>query len=496
MTHKSSKKPLVHFVGIGGIVMSALARWFMAQNWAVSGSDIVESGITRELKKEGVKVKIGPHKARNLSAGRRASPDMVIYSSAVPKSNPELRAARRLGIKPLSYPEAMGRFTARYETVAVAGSHGKSTTTALVGLMLKKANFEPNIIVGTKLRELDNKNFYAGRHPWLVLEADEWKAAFLNYRPFVSVVTNIDREHLDFYKNLNDLKKTFLKFLSQTKDRGFLVLNRDDKNLYSLRSPISRIAKRPPASASSAGEWRAGKLLSVFWFSVREKEAREIRSIIKIPGEHNVSNALAALTVATKIFGVKKSLALKVVGGYRGAWRRFEYRGEWHIAYSKGQIAKRGRNHKPYAIRSLPVPVYDDYAHHPTEIKATLKAFREKFPKSKIVCVYQPHQAKRLQALFGEFRSAFDDADITLIMPVYEVAGRDKVNVNPRFTSEALVRAIQKKHPKKLVFYLPNPKNLKKALTTLLAAGSRKQKATIVMMGAGNIVNYTDSLLR
>jgi UDP-N-acetylmuramate--alanine ligase len=465
--HNLKGRPLVHFIGVGGIGMSALARWFLAKNWAVSGSDMTRSPITQELKKEGVKVKIG-HKRSNLPAvisqSRQVSPPiMVIYSSAVRFSNPELEEAVRQGVKPLTYAEALGCLTKVYKTVAVAGSHGKSTTSSLLGLALVQAGLDPNIVVGTMLKELRNSNFRHGRSKWLVLEADEWRGAFWNYHPEVIVSTNIDKEHLDFYKNLANVKKSFLKFFENIRAGGTLVLNRDDKNLFSLHSPIQKIARKNKAK--------------VMWYSVRRNQlVPKIKRVIKIPGAHNVANAVAAFTAAQAL-GAKPEDFLKVLSRYRGAWRRFEYRGKLKVG-------------------SWKCDVYDDYAHHPTEIKATLAAFREKFPRRPIVCVYQPHQAKRLQALFKEFQTAFDAADITLVLPVYEVAGRDKVS--SRYTSEMLAQAIQKKHPKRLVFYLKNPRKLKKALSTLLPSLRSKSYSpspVLVMMGAGDIVNYTDLLI-
>ena len=483
---KTSSPPRIHFIGIGGIGISALARWFLAKNWAVSGSDIAESEILQELRKDGVKVKIG-HKKTNLPTlptdkpgGKQAplSAVMVIYSAAVKPSNPELKEARLRRMGTLSYAEAVGELTREYRTVAIAGSHGKSTTTAFTALALQHGGIDPTVIIGTNLKEFGGGNFRCGKSQWLVLEADEWNRSFLNYSPAVAVVTNIDNEHLDTYKNLADIKKTFLQFLARTKPGGSLVLNRDDRNLWSLRSVIRRHVSRVK--------------YQVFWYSSNSgKDSRLIREVLKIPGAHNVSNALAAYTVATKVLGIKKSTALRAIGKYRGAWRRMELRGYYQLPATRYQL-----------------PVYDDYAHHPTEIKATLKAFREKYPHparterarsggSPIVCVYQPHQAKRLQALFKDFVRAFNDADILILLPVYEVPGRDKTT--SRYTSQKLTHAIKKKYPRKAVYYLKNPKQLRRflrrALSSPLSPNGYILNPIIVMMGAGDIVNYTPLLL-
>ncbi|MGC9968923.1 MAG: UDP-N-acetylmuramate--L-alanine ligase [Minisyncoccia bacterium] len=442
------KQNKAHFIGVGGIGMSALARYFLAKKWAVSGSDLVRSQITKALGKEGVMVKIG-HKKGNISRNL----DLVVYNRAILPGNPELIAARALGVRALPYAEVLGEITRSYFAVAVTGSHGKSTTTALAGLALMKGGLDPVVMVGTNLAEFGGKNIRIGHGHHLVFEADDFGGAFTHYSPSVAIVTNIDREHLDFYKNFANLKKAFLKFLKSTRLGGTFILNRDDKPLYSLRARIAGIAQK--------------KNIRIFWYSLRDPEAKKIKRVIKIPGAHNISNALAVYKLG-KVLDIPERTVLTAIGAYRGAWRRMEYRGKFGGAL-----------------------VYDDYAHHPTEIKATLQAFREKYPHKKIVCVFQPHQAKRLKALFGEFTTAFKDADKTLLLPIYKVAGRDE---KPgRFDSEALARAVQKREPKKLFFYLAEPHNLKNALCALAIPLSQH---VIIMMGAGDIVNLTDSLIK
>ncbi len=480
--------PLVHFIGIGGIGTSALARLFLSQKWAVSGSDIAPSKITQELQKEGIKVKIG-HKKANLPPNT----SLVIYNQAIPFQNPELREAKRKNIPVFSYPEAIGELTKKYKTIAVAGAHGKSTTTAFVALTLIKAGFNPTVIVGTRLKEFNNKNFRYGGDT-LVLEADEWRAAFLNYSPTHAIITNLDREHLDFYKNFFNIKKTFLKFIVNIKSDGILVVNKDDKNLFGLKSEIQKIAKR--------------RNLKVYWYSAvtRHSASSRIKSVLKVPGKHNFSNALAAYTLA-KNLGVKEKIILKALNQYRGVWRRLEYRGELRIKNNELRIKQNSIIHNS----KFKIPVYDDYAHHPTEIKASLQALREKYPCPEtgrgsprrggaahstgwqIICVFQPHQAKRLRLLFEDFVSAFDEADNLIFLPGYEVPGRDKKN--KKFTSQKLVKAITERRNSPTVQYLSNPKNLSRLIKTTLTPNPRKLKAIVVMMGAGNIVKYTDLLL-
>jgi UDP-N-acetylmuramate--alanine ligase len=448
----------VYFVGIGGIGISALARWFKRQKWAVFGSDLAKSGITQELVKEGIKVKIG-HKKRHISP----KIGLVIYNRAIKPDNPELAAARQLKIPTVPYSKILGELTNAYTTIAVTGSHGKSTTTALAGLVLTKAGFDPTVFVGTMLKEFGGKNARFGKSKYLVIEADDFGAAFLDYSPTISIVTNIDKEHLDFYNNFSNVKKAFVKFSARTKKGGVLILNKDNKPLFSLKAKINKIA-----------EVRA---LKVFWYSIKNPAAKKISGVIKIPGEHNLSNAMAVYTLG-RLLKIPEKRISQTVGAYHGSWRRMQYRGICKLSPI------------PYRL-----PVYDDYAHHPTEIKATLKAFKEKFPGRKVVCVFQPHQSKRLRALFKEFRTAFDEADVLVLLPIYKVAGRDKIN--PRFTSRKLAEAIKKKYPRKPVFYLANPKNIKKFLSDRILHSTFYilHPPILIMMGAGDIVNYTDLLL-
>ncbi len=447
-----------YFIGIGGIGMSALVRYFKSQKWAVSGSDSTSSLITRQLSKDGIKVKIGQKKTHLPRLI-----DLVVISQAIRANNPDLKEARRRSVRVLAYPEAVGELTEQYKTIAIAGAHGKSTTTALAAIILAKNGIDPTVIVGTNVREFGNRNFRANRNGgakkdgYLVLEADEFGKAFSHYSATIAVVRNIDREHLDTYGTLGGVKRAFIKFLENIASGGALILNRDDKNLRSLRPAIAAIEKR--------------KGVRVIWHSNRGTTAAKIRRVIQVPGEHNVSNAVAAYKVA-RVLGIPHRNILAAIKTYKGSWRRMEYRGKFGEAL-----------------------VYDDYAHHPTEIKTTLKAFRDKYPKKRILCIFQPHLSKRLESVFKEFTRAFDDADETLILPIYKVAGRH--TAPGRYDSAALVHAIQKEQPRKSLFYLENPKNLARAIRALSdpRGHSPLSNKVIVMMGAGDIFELTDKLV-
>ena len=438
----------VYFIGIGGIGMSALARLYHAKGWHVAGSDSTWSELTDMLAKEGVHVTIG-HSGKNIARDT----DLVVYNRAIHPDNPEILAAEKLHVATLPYAEVLGKLTEEYATIAISGSHGKSTTTALAALALAKGGLDPTVLVGTTLKEFGGNNFRSGESEYLVLEADDFGAAFTSYSPTVAIITNIDREHLDFYKNFGNVKKAFLKFLSRVKPCGLMILNHDNAPLWNLRFHINGIAKKKNAT--------------IVWHSMRDPEIKKIKKVISIPGAHNVSNAAAVYELG-RFLEIPEKTVLSAIHGYHGAWRRMELRGKF-----KGAA------------------VYDDYAHHPTEIAATLRAFREKFPRKKILCVFQPHQTQRTALLFKEFQSAFNAADETLILPIYRVTGRDAVI--PNRDSAALVRAIQKKQPQKPIFYLANPAKLKNAI---LALGDPLSGKVIVMMGAGDIVKLTEKLLQ
>jgi len=375
----------IHFIGIGGIGVSALAQYYLSSGHKVSGSDLVSSETTELLKNKGIKITIGKHKTKNLSKNT----DLVIYSPAVQKNNLELKAARKNKIKCQSYPEALGDLTKKYFTIAISGTHGKSTTTAMTALVLIKVGLDPTVILGTKLKEFNNSNFRKGKSKYLIIEADEWKASFLNYFPKIIALTNIEKEHLDYYKDINHILRTYRKYISHLPEKAILIINGKDKNILKLKTQFKR--------------------LKIKDYSSNQKQVEKLKKILKVPGEHNVLNASTALTIAQSL-KVPDQISFKALSEYKGAWRRFEE--------SKLKIG----NQK--------LKIISDYAHHPTEVKATLKAAREKFPNKEIWCVFQPHQYQRTFYLFKDFISVFklaiDKIKINkiIITDIYDVAGR------------------------------------------------------------------------
>ncbi len=431
----------IHFIGIGGIGVSALARYYLKKGHKVSGSDLVDTEITKALKKEGAKIYIGKHKKSNI----KKDTDFVIYTLATPKENPELKTAKELKIKTKTYPEALGDLTKEYFTIAVSGTHGKSTTSSMIAILLKEAGFDPTVLIGTKLKEFGDSNCRVGKSKYLVIEADEYGGAFLNYYPKIIVLTTIEKEHLDYFKNERNIFKTYRKYINHLPKNGILILNKDDENISRLKSYI------------------ANPKFKIKNYSLKQKEAKKVKEVLKVPGVHNVSNALAVLNVA-KVLGISEKTALKAISEYKGAWRRFE------IIPSK-------INKKIYTLIS-------DYGHHPTEIKATLQAAREKFQDKRIILVYQPHQYQRTKLLFNDFVKSFDEADYLILNEIYGVAGREK---GYSISSKDLAKAVEKRWKgKKPVKFIKKQSDILKEIPKII-----KNSDVLIVMGAGDIYNLT-----
>ncbi|MBM3206187.1 MAG: UDP-N-acetylmuramate--L-alanine ligase [Candidatus Staskawiczbacteria bacterium] len=432
----------IHFIGIGGIGMSSLAQYYHEKGHQVFGSDLVSSEITELLKEKGVGITIGQYE-QNI----KEDFDLVIYSPAVPAENSEYKRALELDLRIQSYPEALGELTKQYFTIAVSGSHGKSTTTALISLILLKAKLDPTVILGTKLKEFGDSNFRMGKSNFLVIEACEYDDSFNNYQPKITVVTNIDKEHLDYFKTFANVVKAFKKFILKLPEDGFLVANKDDLG-------IKKVINSKFASSNQ---------FSIKQFSIKHSDAKKLRKILKIPGDHNVSNALASLELA-RILNVKDEISFKALSEYRGSWRRFEI--------------KEGHAEKKHII------IVSDYGHHPNEVSATLIATREKYPKKKIWLVYQPHQYQRTHYLFSDFVKVFRGVKIDeiLITEIYDVAGREEKQISSSVSSESLVKRINKKNVRYMNFEL-----VENFIKENIKAGD-----ILVVMGAGDIYKLAD----
>jgi UDP-N-acetylmuramate--alanine ligase len=432
----------IHFIGIGGIGVSALARYYIHQGWKVSGSDIKASEITKELQYLGAKIYTG---SRIL---KKTMPGLLVYSPAVKKDDPELEEARALGIKSMSYPQALGRLSKIYKTIAISGAHGKSTTTAMIGLMMAAAKLDPTVIVGTKVKEFGNSNFRAGGSEFLVIEACEYDRSFLNYWPQIAVITNIEMDHVECYKTEAKLVSVFKEFAGHLPETGTLVVCGDDANALS----VAALFKKPRPALEK--------------YSVKQSEAAKLREILSVPGEHNVANALAALTVG-RILGIDDSTIFSSLAKFRGSWRRFEQ--------------ARG------AVGGKKIAVVSDYGHHPTQIKMTIEAARAKWPGKKIICVFQPHQAYRTHLLFKGFVETLKaaPADKILVTDIYKVAGRESAEITAKVSSRKLVEAVGKES----VEYVLQAAVLKR-LESLVKGGE-----ILLVMGAGDIYGLSKKII-
>lgn len=427
----------IHFIGIGGIGMSALAKYYLEKGHEITGSDLTSSEITDWFKKKGVKLFIGKHKPENVADDI----SIVIYSPAIPENNLELEKAKIIGLNIMTYPQALGELTKKYFTIAITGTHGKSTTTAMIGLLLIKAGLDPTVIVGTKLKEFNDSSCRVGKSKYLIIEACEHFESFLNYYPHIIVLTTIEAEHLDHYGDLEGVLNGFKKFTANLQDNGIIVANKDDENIQKI-------------------------VENADWYSLKDKETASIRDILQVPGDFNVSNALAALKVA-RILKIQDIDSHKALSEYKGSWRRFE-------------ITKI-LNPKPYTL-------IDDYAHHPTEVKVTLKAAREKYPDKKIWCVFQPHQYQRTYYLFDDFIKAFKNApvDKLIITDIYDVAGREEKEIREKISSQKLAEAVSKDS----VIYIAKEKIIEFLKQNL------KGGEVVIIMGAGDIYDDVSLKLR
>jgi len=403
----------VHFVGIGGSGMAPLAQVLLESGLRVQGSDLRASATTARLAAAGARVFEG-HRAEQVEGV-----ELVVISSAVPADNPELLRARALGLTIVKRAEVWGELMRRQRTIAVAGTHGKTTTSAMIATLLSGAGLDPTFMVGGELLE-SGSGARLGRGPYLVAEADEFDGSFLKFVPWTAVLTNIEADHLDYYGSLDAIVAAFQRFVALLPADGHAVLCWDDPRVRALALPGG-------TSLASYGfaedaEWRATAVqpneAGGNDFELLRDGERVGTFRLQLPGRHNVSNALAALAVGG-LLGVSSEAAYEALAGFRGTRRRLELRG---VAGG--------------------VKVYDDYAHHPTEVKATLAAARERHA-GRLWVVFQPHTYHRTKQLLPEFATAFALADRVLITDIYLPPGREVDTVG--ITARDLLRAMD--HP-------------------------------------------------
>ncbi len=408
----------VHLIGIGGIGLSAIARVLIARGVQVSGSDQSASPITDELARLGAKISIG-HRAENVG-----DVDLVLVTSAAPADNPEVIEAQRRGIRIDRRYNFFPELTAGKTTIAVAGTHGKTTTTGMIATILADAGLDPDAVIGGVIPELDG-NARAGSGEYFVIEADEYDRAFLGLQPKIAVVTSIEMDHPDIYRDVDEVARAFRQFMSLVPSDGLIVGYGDAERVARELGGLggTRVVRY---GFEPANDWRASDVQSnaqggsnfVVWHGSTRIGDFELR----IPGKHNVSNALAALVVAEHV-GIDLTTARETLRRFRGAARRFEVKGEF-----------------------AGVTIVDDYAHHPSEIRATLAAARMRYANRTIWVVFQPHTFSRTAALLDDFANAFGDADHVIVTEIYAARERDGAGMSGARIVNRMTEVIGVKH--------------------------------------------------
>jgi len=447
----------IHFVGIGGIGMSGIAELLLNLGYTVSGSDLRDTAITRRLAGLGGKVHTG-HQGEWI-----AGADVVVISSAVRENNPEVQAARTAHIPVIPRAEMLAELMRlKKYGIAVAGSHGKTTTTSMVGWLLAEAGLDPTVVIGGKVNSLGT-NAKLGEGEFLVAEADESDGSFLKLSPVLEVVTNIDLEHLDHYHDIEEIKAAFLAFIEKLPFYGAAVVCLDDAHVASVLAQIRKRVITYGLTSQADVHARAvvpQGLTSTFELCRNTEVLGEIT--LNIPGQHNVYNALAAISVALELeipFAVIRA-ALKT---FSGVQRRLQIKGE-----VEG------------------VMVIDDYGHHPTEIRATLAAMRSAWPRRRLIVMFQPHRYSRTAGLFKEFGTAFHEADVLLLTEIYAASETPLEGIS----GSALLQEI-KLHGQKNAHFIAEVESLASTVRALVQPDD-----IVLTLGAGNIYQAGEELLR
>lgn len=445
----------IHFVGIGGIGMSGIAEVLINLGYQVSGSDLKESDLTRRLASLGGRIAYG-HRAENVD-----EVDVVVTSTAVNLQNPEVQEANRCKIPVIPRAEMLAELMRMKYGIAIAGTHGKTTTTSMVATVLSHGNIDPTVVIGGRLDSIGS-NAKLGQGEFLVAEADESDGSFLKLSPTIAVVTNVDEDHLDFYSGIDEIRATFIDFINKVPFYGLVVLCLDDENLQGM---IPDVRKRLITyGLTSQADFMASEIVhqgdrTSFLVNYRGETLGTLS--IRMPGRHNVLNALAAVAVAMELDMPFASIA-EGFQDFNGVGRRFEIKGE-----AQG------------------IMVVDDYGHHPVEIKATLSAARGGWNR-RLVAVFQPHRYSRTEALFDDFLTAFYQADHVAVMDVY-AAGED---VRPEVTAEKLAEGISE-HGHKSCCYTGDVVATVEHLQAVLQPGD-----IVITLGAGNVWQVGAELMK
>lgn len=445
----------IHFVGIGGIGMSGIAEILTNYDLRISGCDAQASEITHRLQKDGIPVTIG-HDAAHLH-----NVDLVVISSAVRQDNPEVRRAREIRVPVIRRAEMLGEITRLKRGIAVAGTHGKTTTSAMTAQILSEVGLDPTLIIGGVLRNIQS-NARLGRGEYLVVEADEYDRSFLTLNPALAVITNIEADHLDCYRDLDDIRDSFAQFASKVPFYGVVIGCVDDPSVAALLDSLPKRAVRyglgPRATLRATNLRFSGEVTS---FDVEYHRKKLGTATLRVPGEHNVRNALAALGVALEL-DVPFQRAAAALEKFRGVERRFQILGNY-----KGAM------------------VVDDYAHHPTEIRATLEAARRSYPDRRLVALFQPHLYSRTRDFYQEFAEALGQADQAYLTPIYP-AREEPI---PGVTSDLIVAAAVKRGAANVTLVDRGGSELVDFMRSVLKTGD-----LFVTMGAGDIFRVGEEL--
>lgn len=448
----------VHFIGIGGISMSGLAEILLEEHFTVSGSDSGASDLTRALEASGAAISYG-QRADNIKDGT----DLVVYTAAIREDNPEYRAAAEKGLPMLSRAELLGQIMRNYkEAVAVAGTHGKTTTTSMLTQILLDAGTDPTISVGGILPAI-NGNIRVGRSDFFVTEACEYTNSFLHFYPKYSIILNIEEDHMDFFKDLEDIRSSFRRFAALTEKDGAVIINGEIEGRDALLKdiPAKILTYGPDASNDYYAENITYDSRGCAQFDLMHKGSVICAIKLNVPGLHNVSNALAAAVLALQLPAVPTASIAAGLSAFTGTDRRFQFKGDFNG-----------------------VTVIDDYAHHPTEIAATLAAAAAR-PHNRIVCVFQPHTYSRTKAFLDGFVDALAAADVVVLADIYAARETDDLGVSARDIAEKLrEKGVES-------YYFPSFEEIEKFLLEKTVNGD-----LLITMGAGNVVTIGEELLK
>lgn len=452
------QKPLhIYFIGIGGISMSGLAEILLKEHFMISGSDSKPSALTDHLERLGASV-FYPQKAENLQEGT----DVVVYTAAIHEDNPEYKEAKRRQLPMLSRAELLGQLMTNYKTpVAISGTHGKTTTTSMLTHILLEADTDPTISVGGILHAIGG-NIRVGNSDIFVTEACEYTNSFLHFFPKIGVILNVEEDHLDFFKDIDDIRSSFHKFAALLPEDGTLVIHKDIQGLDAIIDGLS--CRIITFSETQEADYAAANLtfdeVGNASFDLMKHGEFADRIVLAVTGKHNVSNALAAIATAD-LLGIAPETIKKGIASFTGTDRRFQYKGE--------------RNG---------FTIIDDYAHHPTEIRATLTA-AQNYPHREIWCIFQPHTYSRTKAFFHEFAEALSLADHVILADIYAARETDTLGM----TSEALAEEIQTLGTD--AYYFSSFEEIENFALKKLIHGD-----LLITMGAGDVVNIGESLLK